>query len=164
MSDTLGAQGRSLLFYCAVILMGRRQLSLHFGDAKRRSREHKKTQIHLLLDCYRVPPRKAPGSLRKNNDLFQDTKPSQTKAKTVGGRKEERSAVEGREEKLGDPHGICGSCQPYRYSSVLPSPFVKIIKIIIPAAISTSNTTRATSTVPHPTLSPWSASLPPTAS
>ena len=103
-------------------------------------------RLHFIcyLDYYRVPPPKALGSLRKNSDLFQDTNTRPIKAKMVSGRRAERSAVEGRAEKLGDLHEAHVYHQAYKCSSISPTSFVKTTQASITTAISTSNSTRAT--------------------
>lgn len=151
-------RGKPPVLLCA-ILMGRRQLSLNLGDAERRGREYTKTPIYLLFGMFQSSfSKKTLGSLRKNSGLFQDTKTSQVRAKTMGGGRAERSAVEGRAEKLGEARGLCGCCRAYEYSPASPDPFVKITKASIPKATSTSSTTKATSMVTSSILSPQSAS------
>ena len=109
-------------------------------------------QFICYLDYYRVPPPKALGSLRKNNDLFQDTKTRPIKAKMVSGRRAERCAVEEGAERLGDLHEARVYHQTYKCSSISPTSFFKTTQASITTAISTSNITRATSADVPPAL------------
>lgn len=102
-------------------------------------------QFICYLDYYRVPPPKALGLLRKNSGLFQGTKTRPIKAKMVSVRRVERSAVEGRAERLGDLHEARVYHQAYKYSLISSTSFVKTTQASITTAVSTSSTTRTTS-------------------